>query len=267
MSTAAPKRPRFHVSGSATIKHLNVRKEGPEDDKILAVDVKLEIEKVDRAICDYFDDALIAFLWRHETGGLIARNAFLNPIAYMHEISGADVKIESGHFVGCEVKKFAIRPRDGGTLDLQCSVSIYPGANDVADLAKRVQDGVRVEIQGPPDLFDGDAGAAAAAGQLDKTLREDGDSAILQSGDGKVLINFGVDPYDGGADPMLEQARSLVAEHQRASISLVQRHLRIGYNRAARLLEELERLGAVSAMGGNGARAVLVQRTTESPAS
>ena len=45
---------------------------------------------------------------------------------------------------------------------------------------------------------------------------------------------------------------------RRASISLVQRHLRIGYNRAARLIEQMERAGMVSAMQTNGNRDVLV---------
>ena len=53
-----PQRPPFKVAGSATIKHLNVRKEGPEDDKILAVDIKLEMCRIDRRLCAYFDDAL-----------------------------------------------------------------------------------------------------------------------------------------------------------------------------------------------------------------
>jgi len=147
-------RPPFKVAGIAQLKHMNVRKEGPDDEKILAVDLKLEIEGIDRSICDYFDDALSEFLWRHETTGLIARNAFLQPVAYAHEISSASVEIEGAHFVGCDVRKFSIRPNDGGVIDLICSVSIYPGANDVADLAKRVQDGVRIAIEGPPDLFD-----------------------------------------------------------------------------------------------------------------
>jgi hypothetical protein len=43
----------------------------------------------------------------------------------------------------------------------------------------------------------------------------------------------------------LDTARKLVIEHRRASISLVQRHMRIGYNAAARLMEELEREGTV----------------------
>ena len=45
---------------------------------------------------------------------------------------------------------------------------------------------------------------------------------------------------------------------RRASISLVQRHLRIGYNRAARLIEQMERSGLVSAMQSNGNREILV---------
>jgi hypothetical protein len=157
MTTEAPnppKRPPFKVSGLAQIKHLNVRKEGPEDEKILAVDVKLLIKGVDRAICDYFDDALAAFLWRHETSGLIVRNAFLEPVRFLNMISSASVTIELQQFVGCEVKKFDIQPRDGGIVDLTCSVSIYPSAGDVSDLAKRVQDEARVLIEGPPDLFD-----------------------------------------------------------------------------------------------------------------
>lgn len=162
-ATTATKRPVFRLAGIAEIKHLNVRKEGPDDEKILAVDVKLAFTKVDRALCAYFDEALEAFLWRAESGEIMAaRNAFMHPVAYANEITSASVKIDGASFVGCEVKKFALQPRDGGTVDVTCSVSLYPSSGDVAELAKRVQDGARVEIEGPPDLFDGDGGAAAA---------------------------------------------------------------------------------------------------------
>lgn len=55
----------------------------------------------------------------------------------------------------------------------------------------------------------------------------------------------------------LDAARKLVIKHRKASISLVQRTLQIGYNAAARLLEELEKDGTVSPMNANGIRSVL----------
>jgi S-DNA-T family DNA segregation ATPase FtsK/SpoIIIE len=62
---------------------------------------------------------------------------------------------------------------------------------------------------------------------------------------------------DGEADPLYDQAVEVVLKTRRPSISLVQRHLRIGYNRAARLIEQMERSGLVSPMGANGNREVL----------
>lgn len=55
----------------------------------------------------------------------------------------------------------------------------------------------------------------------------------------------------------LDAARALVVKERRASISLVQRVLRIGYNAAARLMEELEKEGTVSPMNATGVRQVL----------
>jgi len=62
----------------------------------------------------------------------------------------------------------------------------------------------------------------------------------------------------GEKDPLYDQAVEIVLRTRRPSISLVQRHLRIGYNRAARLIEDMERAGLVSAMQSNGNREVLV---------
>ncbi|HYC49445.1 MAG TPA: DNA translocase FtsK 4TM domain-containing protein [Burkholderiales bacterium] len=63
---------------------------------------------------------------------------------------------------------------------------------------------------------------------------------------------------DAESDPLYDQACAIVLKTRRASISLVQRHLRIGYNRAARLIEQMERAGMVSPMQTNGNREVLV---------
>ena len=87
--------------------------------------------------------------------------------------------------------------------------------------------------------------------------------------EGGVLDGDGGDaplggPTGGGeSDAMYDQAVAIVLQHKRASISLVQRHLRIGYNRAARLLEQMEQSGLVTPMGHNGNRDIIVPRRDE----
>ena len=74
----------------------------------------------------------------------------------------------------------------------------------------------------------------------------------------RTVADAGRSRVDGEADPLYDQAVAIVLKHRRASISLVQRHLRIGYNRAARLLEQMEKSGMVSSMATNGNREILV---------
>ncbi|HJW03094.1 MAG TPA: DNA translocase FtsK 4TM domain-containing protein, partial [Azospira sp.] len=80
-----------------------------------------------------------------------------------------------------------------------------------------------------------------------------------------VLTGAGSDDEGGGGDgddgdpendPLYDQAVEVVLKTRRASISLVQRNLRIGYNRASRLIEAMEKSGLVSAMDGRGGREV-----------
>ena len=61
----------------------------------------------------------------------------------------------------------------------------------------------------------------------------------------------------GEGDPLYDQALRLVTETRRASISAVQRHLRVGYNRAARMIEAMEGSGVVGTLQSNGKREVL----------
>jgi len=78
-------------------------------------------------------------------------------------------------------------------------------------------------------------------------------------GDGDMLGEGG----DAEKDPMYDQAVEVVLKNRKASISLVQRHLKIGYNRAARLVEDMEKAGLVSAMSGSGQREILVPARAE----
>ena len=69
----------------------------------------------------------------------------------------------------------------------------------------------------------------------------------------------GGDEEGGGEedDALYDEAVAFVTESRKASISAVQRKLRIGYNRAARMIEAMESAGVVSAMGSNGSREVI----------
>jgi len=88
-----------------------------------------------------------------------------------------------------------------------------------------------------------------------------------------ILTGAGGDDEDGGeggegstdaeSDALYDQAVDIVLKNQRASISLVQRHLRIGYNRSARLIEAMEKAGLVSGMDGRGGREVLMKKPAE----
>ncbi len=103
-----------------------------------------------------------------------------------------------------------------------------------------------LKSQGEPNYIEG----ILEGGTLDA---EGGDVLTGESG-----------PMGGGeGDAMYDQAVAIVLQHKRASISLVQRHLRIGYNRAARLLEQMEKSGLVSSMATNGNRDLLVPSRVE----
>ena len=80
------------------------------------------------------------------------------------------------------------------------------------------------------------------------------EGGVAADGENGVVVEGG----DAESDPMYDQAVALVLKTRRPSISLVQRHLRIGYNRAARLIEQMESAGLVSTMQTNGNRDVLV---------
>ncbi|MBY0265628.1 MAG: DNA translocase FtsK 4TM domain-containing protein [Burkholderiales bacterium] len=91
--------------------------------------------------------------------------------------------------------------------------------------------------------------------------------AVLESPEAasEGAIDGGEGGGDGEADPLYDQAVAVVLKTRRPSISLVQRHLRIGYNRAARLIEQMERSGLVSPMQSNGNREVLAPASASEP--
>ena len=96
---------------------------------------------------------------------------------------------------------------------------------------------------GAPDYVDGILNGPG--------LDDDGDGTSAEGG---------AQSADGEADPLYDQAVEVVLKNRRASISLVQRHLRIGYNRSARLIEAMEKAGLVSTMDGRGGREIIARK-------
>jgi S-DNA-T family DNA segregation ATPase FtsK/SpoIIIE len=99
-------------------------------------------------------------------------------------------------------------------------------------------------------------------------LRSQGEPNYIEG----VLEGGSIDGDEGGLpgmegggenDPMYDKAVEIVLKNNKASISLVQRHLSIGYNKAANLLEAMEKAGLVSAMNARGQREILVGRGPE----
>ncbi|HEX8208209.1 MAG TPA: DNA translocase FtsK, partial [Solirubrobacteraceae bacterium] len=78
---------------------------------------------------------------------------------------------------------------------------------------------------------------------------------VEDAGEEPVAGDEGFDPDE---DPLLEDAIRLVAEMQTASTSMLQRRLRLGYTRAGRLIDMLERRGVISGYEGSKPRQVLV---------
>ena len=83
--------------------------------------------------------------------------------------------------------------------------------------------------------------------------------AVTQTQDDNSLGGFNVGSESDGdeGDSLYDEAVLFVTESRKASISAVQRKLRIGYNRAARMIESMEAAGVVSEMGTNGSREVI----------
>lgn len=216
---------QFTFQGRAEIKHINTRKEGPDEEKVLALDIKLTA-KIDARLLDYFDSELAGFLFLPDGAGAV-RNTAMEPIKFKHEIENCDLDIAGLSFHGVKVSKFSIEPVDGRQAWLTWQNSFQPASNEVAIISEYLMDEVEVIVASQPDLFEHDNRPQLAA--------------VPEADD----------------DELYQQAVELVRQTRRASISHIQRGLRIGYNRAARMVERMEEDQYVSPMTSDGNRVVL----------
>jgi len=105
------------------------------------------------------------------------------------------------------------------------------------------------EVQAVTDFISHHASPEGIDNRLDNRIDSD-----MQNLD--TLNGIDLDA-DESADSLYNEAVEIVVESRKASISYLQRRLKIGYNRAARMIEEMEKAGIVSAIQSNGAREVL----------
>ena len=148
---------------------------------------------------------------------------------------------------------------DSRTILDQMGAEALLGQGDMLYLAPGT--GVPVRVHG---AFVADSEVHAVVDYLKKAGQPEYIEGILDApgGDGEEGV-AGEGGPEGEADPLYDQAVEVVLKTRRPSISLVQRHLRIGYNRAARLIEQMERSGLVTPMGANGNREVVVPARQE----
>jgi S-DNA-T family DNA segregation ATPase FtsK/SpoIIIE len=149
---------------------------------------------------------------------------------------------------------------DSRTILDQMGAEALLGQGDMLYLAPGT--GVPVRVHG---AFVADSEVHAVVDYLKKTGQPEYVEGILDAPEGDAGEGAGGEAGgpDGEADPLYDQAVEVVLKTRRPSISLVQRHLRIGYNRAARLIEQMERAGLVTPMGANGNREVVVPSRQE----
>jgi S-DNA-T family DNA segregation ATPase FtsK/SpoIIIE len=101
-------------------------------------------------------------------------------------------------------------------------------------------------------------------GELKKDAEPDYHEEIMRSpSEGGAAPIPGIETVRDDLDPLYDEAVRIVTETRKASISYLQRRLKIGYNRAARMVEEMEMSGVVSPLESNGSREVLVPQPPE----
>ncbi len=230
----------FQILGEdATIKAINIRKEGGEDDKKTVIDLTIEVV-TGMGPVDYIDTGLRHFLWSTEG---IVRNPLVGDVTYKGLITGCRIDLGGIKAAGVEAKKISISPRDSWRAALKMLLTWDPTGTEIATLSEMLQESYPFEIEG------------------EAALRSDPEPA---KGKGKANSQTVMTFHDASEDAddtsdtaLARTAWRVVFEHKKASISLVQRNMHIGYNRAARLLELMEALGLVGPMQSSGSREIL----------
>lgn len=225
----------------AAIKHLNIRKQG-EEQEVLAIDVKLEARvdawTVDDLMCAGLNEGACANTFWLSSEDQAPSFPQLSEIGFDREYKNLKVDVLGLELKDAAIKKFRFKAVKGGIAELVFQMSI---------------------AEPPPKTVDLLASQLATQTWF-KFIVVQGDLPLHDAGKSEPSA----EPKSGGdadteADPLYAQAVEMVLETGKASVSWVQRRLSVGYNRAARMVEQMEVAGIVGPSGPGGEREIFKQ--------
>ena len=244
----------FNLKTVATLKHINVRKEGPKDAEALAFDLKfaciVSADVIDDLLCIGNEGQALPAFWIDNDEGK-PRFPLLSTISFSRRVTDVTLETLGMHLPGCKVGKFTFEPltEKRATLLLTLAVSQPPG-NALPILADFLTQDIEIDLQTQQrDLLSNETALGHIVSKGIAHLADFGFRIELPDTEPQYTPIGGQGADD---DTLLPNAR-------RASISAIQRHLKIGYNRAARMIEQLELEGTVTPMSSNGSREVITR--------
>ena len=145
----------FKFNPTATIDHLNIRKEGSERD-VLAIDIKLSGD-TDAGILSSIlgcKPSQARHFWNTNSDDKPISFNGISKITAWSEFDNCQVEIGGRLFNGAKVRRFAFQPKPGLILALECQVTLTAIADaDIAFICERIRDEIPVSIGAQPDLF------------------------------------------------------------------------------------------------------------------
>lgn len=238
----------LEIDGRATFSALSAKKEGKGDSKVLTVDLKLNIITSNEVLI-HFHPQLRLMLFDKDGK---PRFPLMGAVPWAYEFPNQYVEIHPDVqrpllLHACRLKNFDFFAMDSGKVRVGFSAHVQPNNGDFEVMGKILAESVRLKIRNDNlDLF-GEKKADPQRPTLSVTVSEP---------------ELPLEVASAGAASTIETERvaaaiALVTSTRKASISYVQRQLKLTYNEAALLLEELERVGVVSPVKANGVRDVL----------
>lgn len=132
---------KFKYEGKAEITHFNARKEGPDDEKQLAVDLKFSVI-APHEILEFFDPQLRE-LYYTDIGAV--RNPMIGPLQMCYEIKNYTLEMVDIPFNGVKLKKFVIEPRDNYQVCLTFQASFQPDSG-IELIAEQLAEEVSISL-------------------------------------------------------------------------------------------------------------------------